>query len=136
MAATGTPATPSPRLPSIDLIPHVPFDWTAFPSAKGLWMILFVKGGLQFGGEQGPVAFVQYPLLPWFGVMLCGYWLGTRFSLPADERRRWLLRAGLLTTALFVSLRLFCPYGDPQPLLTIGWRRHGLLSVHELPAAS
>ncbi len=98
-----------------NLIPHTPFDWTQFPSWKALWMILFVRGGLQFGGDQGPVAFVQYPVLPWFAVMLCGFWIATRFSLPPELRRRWLGRAGAATAGLFVLLRALTTYGDPSP---------------------
>ncbi len=98
-----------------NLLGHEPVAFVAFPSWHGLWVLLHVKAGLQVGGQSGPVAFVQYPLLPWFGVMLCGYWLGTLYALPTAARRRWLLRLGVIATITFVGLRAFGCHGDPFP---------------------
>ncbi|MFY9344603.1 MAG: heparan-alpha-glucosaminide N-acetyltransferase domain-containing protein [Planctomycetota bacterium] len=96
-----------------NLLPHVRVDFAGWSSWQALVILLLRRGAIQFGAD-GPVAFVQYPLLPWFGVLLCGYALGALFALPADARRRWLWRAGLGATALFVLLRGLAHYGDPD----------------------
>ena len=55
--------------------------------------------------------------------MALGFCLGSVMSLDGAARRRWLVRAGLATTAAFVVLRTVNVYGDPQP-----WSPPGLLS--------
>jgi uncharacterized membrane protein len=63
----------------------------------------------------GKFAFVPYPFLPWFGIMLLGYCLGRWYTGGFDSRRRkkLLLRTGIFALALFVLLRFFNFYGDP-----------------------
>jgi uncharacterized membrane protein len=70
--------------------------------------------------EPGPLAlplpirvFVGYPILPWIGVMACGYAFGPILRSP--RRRRWLVGLGAGATVLFVLVRLSNGYGDPQP---------------------
>jgi hypothetical protein len=48
-----------------------------------------------------PVA-VLYVIVPWIGVMMAGYGFGVIMASPPDTRRRWCLRIGLVTTALFL----------------------------------
>jgi uncharacterized membrane protein len=62
------------------------------------------------------VSFV-YPVLPWIGLMALGYVAGMlyRNGFPAEERRRWLLIAGIAGTLLFLLLRGFNVYGEPRP---------------------
>jgi uncharacterized membrane protein len=66
---------------------------------------------------DGVAAFVPYPFLPWFGIMLLGYCLGEwyRKDFDAARRRRLLLRTGILSLVLFIFLRYFNLYGDPAP---------------------
>jgi uncharacterized membrane protein len=59
------------------------------------------------------VVFVAYPLIPWVGVTAAGYGLGQVFAWAPDERRRFLLRAGMALTLGFVALRWINVYGDP-----------------------
>lgn len=65
----------------------------------------------------GKSAFVPYPFLPWFGILLLGYCMGEWFRKGFDpmKRRQLLLRTGIGAIVLFVVLRSFNLYGDPAP---------------------
>ncbi|MDJ0788897.1 MAG: heparan-alpha-glucosaminide N-acetyltransferase domain-containing protein [Myxococcota bacterium] len=78
-----------------------------------LWTVLHGFGPLPASGGVEP--FVAYALIPWIGVIACGYGLGAVFTLPATERRRALYALGAATTALFVFVRAINGYGDPNP---------------------
>jgi uncharacterized membrane protein len=58
-----------------------------------------------------------YPALPWGGILLMGYWLGSLYGpgFDAGRRRRLLLIMGAGFIVLFVVLRLVNGYGDPAP---------------------
>ena len=62
-------------------------------------------------------AFVPYPFLPWFGILLLGYCLGEwyRKGFDVSRRKKLLFRTGALALVLFVVLRFFNLYGDPAP---------------------
>ena len=81
---------------------------------KTLWNILH-----EFGGTNlGPVRFfVAYPVIPWLGVMLTGYYFGELYRKEYDPRRRQkvLLYLGLGMIVLFTLLRSGNFYGDPAP---------------------
>ena len=59
------------------------------------------------------IVFVAYPLVPWVGVTAAGYGLGKVFTWAPEERRRFLLSAGVALTIAFVVLRWVNLYGDP-----------------------
>ncbi len=67
-----------------------------------------------FGGH-GVIVF--YPFLPWVGIMLMGYGLGRLFQADVTpaQRRKVLVGAGTGMLALFLILRGWNIYGDPQP---------------------
>lgn len=68
--------------------------------------------------ELGPVhIFTLYPLLPWLGILCCGYALGSLYTADVAPRLRqkWLLGLGLTAVAGFVAIRLINLYGDPMP---------------------
>ena len=69
-----------------------------------------------------------YALLPWTGVMLLGYSLGTLYDSGFDavKRKKYLLYSGLGLLVLFLVLRLFNLYGDPHPW---GFQRTTTLSI-------
>ena len=69
-----------------------------------------------------------YALLPWTGVMLLGYSVGTFYAsgFDATRRKKYLLYSGLGALALFLVLRLFNLYGDPNPW---GFQRTTTLSI-------
>lgn len=106
------------------VLPHVPFSAAPLGSLESWRILLFGRGGLQLGGDEGPVAFVQYALVPWFAVMLVGQWCGLLWALPAERRRRWLLGLGIAATGAFLMLRGLRWHGDPSAWSTTetGWR--------------
>lgn len=99
-----------------DLSALVPVDTTSVWFAP--WTILFRAGFLP---ATPTVAFVSsYPIIPWLGVMLLGYSLGRwyRPSVAPENRKRWLIQAGVISILLFVVLRWINVYGDPAPWST------------------
>ncbi len=80
-----------------------------------LWVTLHA----QMSSQAGPFLFLfAYPVLAWVGVMLVGFGISGVFERPADERNRWLTRAGLALVAGFVVLRAAGLYGDPNPWIS------------------
>jgi uncharacterized membrane protein len=77
-----------------------------------LWMVLHQPG---FIHVLGAPMLVAYPLLPWLGVLLCGYALGQVYGWDAERRRRLLVRLGVGMVVGFVLLRLSNLYGNPFP---------------------
>lgn len=75
------------------------------------WTVLFRIGF--FPSPQAPLAFIAYPVIPWFGIMALGFGLGGIFVSP--KRDRWLALIGLGMLALFLVLRLPNLYGDLRP---------------------
>jgi uncharacterized membrane protein len=85
-------------------------------AVSALWKILYVgfwAGPIQFG-EHGPTLVVLYSIVPWIGVMAAGYAFGQVLTLDPARRTRICLRLGLGATALFLVLRAFNIYGDPN----------------------
>lgn len=60
----------------------------------------------------------SYPLIPWLGLMMLGFWLGRFYHGNSQpQRRRILITAGASMVLLFVVIRLINIYGDPAPWL-------------------
>ncbi|MEO6734229.1 MAG: heparan-alpha-glucosaminide N-acetyltransferase domain-containing protein [Ferruginibacter sp.] len=68
---------------------------------------------------------VFYAILPWTGVMLLGYCAGQwyRKEFSAIRRKQLLMSAGMALMVLFIALRFFNIYGDPEP-----WDKQSILS--------
>jgi len=82
-----------------------------------LWKILYIgffAGPISMGPE-GPNLIVLYSLIPWIGVMMAGYAFGRIMTLEPARRDRLCLRLGLGAIGLFLVLRGFNLYGDPNP---------------------
>jgi uncharacterized membrane protein len=89
----------------------------ASPLPLALWKIgylAFFDGPIPLGAD-GPVLVVLYSIVPWVGVMAAGYGFGAIIAKPAAERDRLCLQIGLGATVLFLLLRGFNIYGDPNP---------------------
>jgi uncharacterized membrane protein len=91
------------------LDPIKPAQWGAWGD---LWTALHVPGLWSHAGA--PYALDAYPLLPWCGVLLFGYGMGPVFLAPGARRTRLLTGLGLGMIALFLVLRYFNLYGDPN----------------------
>ena len=89
------------------------FDAMDAYQGRSAWYLLHQKGLVPLTSRI--VFWVQYPLLPWIGVMALGYGAGPVFSWPAERRRRWLIALGISITLAFVLLRATSDYGDPVP---------------------
>lgn len=77
-----------------------------------IWGYLFKLSFWQFPSKF--IFFVNYPLIPWLGILLAGYGLGQYFQLPQAPRRQIILKISLIALSIFVILRAFNLYGDPQ----------------------
>ncbi len=94
-------------------------------SANPLWMVLH-RPGVVLNGPH--LVFASYPLIPWIGVTAVGFTLGAVYDRPAEWRRAFLLRTGVVLTAAFVVLRYVNRYGDPSRWTTQASASSTLLS--------
>jgi len=85
----------------------------AFPKDI-LWYILHQEHVLYIGKST---VIAHYPVLPWIGLIALGYAMGTFYTQNFDEekRRRWLLQIGISAISLFLLLRGFNLFGEPNP---------------------
>lgn len=75
-----------------------------------------------------------YPTLPWTGLMALGYVCGNLYKkeFPTEQRRWYLLTIGIGATLLFLLLRGFNAYGEPNPWSVQGSTTFTLLSFLNL----
>ncbi|MDQ3803197.1 MAG: heparan-alpha-glucosaminide N-acetyltransferase domain-containing protein [Acidobacteriota bacterium] len=95
---------------------HNSFDGVrpeSFGAHAWLWKVLHTNGAIN--PFPGYTFVVNYPLVPWVGVMAAGYGLGALLLRGRGERRRLLFRLGAALTAAFVVARAVNVYGDPRP---------------------
>ncbi len=83
-----------------------------FVSFRWVWAILHDPVNLEW--LPGKFFFTQYPLIPWIGVMVCGYIFGAIFQSEQGVRKAVLIRLGIFITLLFLLLRIINLYGDPH----------------------
>ncbi len=83
-------------------------------SLAPLWQVLHVSGG-QIQVTEHFKLWMGYPLVPWIGVMACGYAFGVLLRCEQSVRRPQLVGLGLTLIFLFVALRAINRYGDPRP---------------------
>lgn len=79
------------------------------------WSLLHQQSFRPFG--EGRFFGVLYPLIPWPGIMMLGYAMGSLFVPGYDTsvRRRILMRTGLFAILVFAVLRWINVYGDLVP---------------------
>lgn len=82
------------------------------------WKVLYL--GFFEGPLSGTPLVVLYSIIPWIGVMAAGYGFGEILMLEPARRNRLCARIGLGAAALFLVLRGFNLYGDPQPWSAAG----------------
>jgi uncharacterized membrane protein len=80
-----------------------------------LWLVLHQPGFTPLLGAGSPLVWLQYPLIPWIGVMAAGFAFGALYQLEAERRIRITRRLGLSAIAAFVVIRATNMYGDPSP---------------------
>jgi uncharacterized membrane protein len=81
---------------------------------QSLWWMVLHRAGFTMLGASGPLLWVQYPLVPWIGVMAAGYAFGALYELDPHRRVRIVARLGLALTAAFILIRAINVYGDPS----------------------
>ena len=89
---------------------HNLLDNLHFPN-NFLWAILHETADFHFGHIT---VFVQYPLIPWIGIMALGYCFGQIYmsDYGPERRKSILLTCGIGSIILFVFLRSLDIYGD------------------------
>lgn len=93
------------------LIPPAPE--TLGDISKFFWALLF-KFNVFFVSPERAIM-VIYPVIPWLGIMLLGYACGQLYESGVSNRIQKLLGLGGAALLLFVFLRTFNLYGDPNP---------------------
>jgi uncharacterized membrane protein len=80
-------------------------------AASLLWSLLHDPGQFVYGRFT---ILVQYPFIPWIGVITLGYYLGSLYDSRFDEtqRRKILATLGVAAISLFLILRTSNIYGD------------------------
>jgi len=84
-------------------------------SGNGVWAVLWAlvhdENHFTVGSHT---FFVHYPVLPWIGIMLAGYYVGYFYTLQynAAKRKKILLVTGISAISLFLLLRSGNFYGD------------------------
>jgi uncharacterized membrane protein len=85
----------------------------AFGSLGWLWDVLHAGNPIHLSSTY--TFYIQYPLVPWIGVMAAGYAYGAVVKLDRAQRRRRTLWLGITLCAAFVVIRATNVYGDPFP---------------------
>ena len=80
-----------------------------------IWYVLHQEQFLAFSPNK--LIIIKYPVIPWIGIMVLGYLLGTFYQkgYAKTKRKKWLLRIGLGALAIFFVLRGLNIYGDLTP---------------------
>tara|TARA_R100000935_G_scaffold8302_7_gene17522 strand:+ start:153358 stop:154539 length:1182 start_codon:yes stop_codon:yes gene_type:complete len=80
-----------------------------------VWYVLHQQNVLVV--NQNHLIIVQYPLLPWIGLMALGYVFGTLYQrdFVVEVRKKWLLGLGFGALAVFFIVRGLNTYGDLTP---------------------
>src|SRR4029453_18968553 len=74
-------------------------------AAAKFWMVLHQAGFTPLGNGPTRLVWVQYPLVPWIGVVAAGYAFGIMYELDRNRRIRLVRQIGLALIAAFVIVR-------------------------------
>ena len=96
-----------------NLLDSIQMDGTSTPAL--IWYLLHQVKFVAFGPDRA--VYFHYPLIPLVGLMALGYVSGTLYKpeYDASARRKWLVWTGTAAILLFLLLRGFNLYGDPNP---------------------
>lgn len=83
-----------------------------------VWNLLHKPASIELW--PGTTLRILYTLIPWVGVMACGYALGPLFLCDSATRVRNLWRLGAGIVIGFIVLRATNLYGDPAPWIVAG----------------
>ncbi len=104
-------------------------------SSNPLWMAWHERGHWRLTEEFD--VFINFPLMPWLGLIFAGYALGPVFQWEAARRQRFLLASGAALLLLFAVLRSGNFYGDPASWTPQGrgllWDFIAFMRVHKHP---
>lgn len=114
---------PIPMLAAISIATIVLHHLADGVRTQGIAILLHQVGAFPFLGR---IVIAPYALVPWFAVMALGYCLAAVYSWRPDARRRFLLRAGIITTIAFLVVRVINVYGDPSRW---SWQESATLTV-------
>jgi uncharacterized membrane protein len=85
-------------------------------AVKTILSPLFAPGAFPIGQERMFV--MGYPPIPWLGILLIGFSAGKIYiDRKAAHQRKLVLKAGMVSLALFLLLRFINLYGDNSPWL-------------------
>lgn len=92
-----------------NLLDNVHIEGSGLPAI--LWSILHDPNHFSFGNVYFTV---RYPIIPWVGIMLLGYYAGSLYVSDFDplKRRKILRLLGTISIILFIILRFDNWYGD------------------------
>lgn len=79
------------------------------------WIWAVLHTGETIGVGDRSLFHPYYPLIPWIGVMACGYGFGRLLVLEKTLRSKTLFVLGGTMILLFILLRFSNCYGDPHP---------------------
>jgi uncharacterized membrane protein len=65
--------------------------------------------------HAGTLIRIDYPIIPWVGVMAVGYAMGPLFRESPERRQKILVGIGVSAVIGFIGLRWLNNYGDPMP---------------------
>ena len=90
------------------------FDFTKPGTTPLWWGFLHQQSFFPYASNR--MFAVLYPLIPWPGVMMLGYCLGSFYVKEYDayKRQKFLMAAGIMVTLFFIALRFSNIYGDPS----------------------
>ena len=90
------------------------FDYTRPAQTPVWWGFLHQQSFFPY--DHNRLFAILYPLLPWPGVMMLGYCLGSLYKKDFDAKKRQYLLTitGIVVTLFFIILRFTNIYGDPS----------------------
>jgi uncharacterized membrane protein len=107
----------------MEVLTPSPIMWGRnFDQLAGVWLIF---GG---GGEN---FWVNYPLLAWVELILCGILFGQLLDKKGEKTYRWGAFTGLVFLVGFALLRIVNEFGTIRPLVNDTWM--GFLNVVKYP---